>query len=116
MRYVGNMKKLFVYLLAGISLLMFLGCADYESPKNLGLNSPSRKKEIEPPQNKKTYVYQSEEEEAKKKSQIKDAEACKERFDICIERCKRSECEDLCMKSLSACEKHLPVDVQTLKK
>ena len=112
------MKRLFVYLLAGISSLMFtvyLGCTDYESPKNLGLNSPSRKKEIEPPQNKQKYFYPSEEEEAQKKVQIASAEACKKKFDKCVEHCESSGCENLCMMSLSSCEKHLPVDVRTIK-
>ena len=110
------MKRLFVYLLAGISLLMFLGCTDYESPKNLGLNSPSRKKEIEPLQNKQKYFYRSEEEEAQKEVQIASAEACQKRFESCVEHCKSSGCENLCMNALSSCEKHLPVEVQTLKK
>jgi hypothetical protein len=116
-RYAGNMKRLFVYLLAGISLLIFsvyLGCTNYESPKNMGLNNPSKKNEIKPPQDKQTSFYQSE-EKAQKKAQIADAEACKKKFDKCVENCKSSKCEDLCMKSLSACEKYLPVDVQTLK-
>ena len=94
---------------------MYLGCTNYESPKNLGLNSPSKKNEIKPPQNKQTSFYPSEEEEAKKKVQIASAEACKKRFDKCVEHCESSGCENLCMMSLSSCEKHLPVDVRTIK-
>jgi cytochrome c556 len=43
------------------------------------------------------------------------AETCDKNNTSCLEKCSNSTCEDLCLKTLSLCEKELPLEFQTLK-
>jgi len=117
------MKKLLIYSLLGIFSLMFslyLGCKKYESPKNLGLNRSSKEGYRKPLQSKQetgiqgTY-FQDKIEEPVRKKLVASAEACQKQFESCVKNCNNMDCEGSCLKFLSACEKHLPVEIQTLK-
>jgi hypothetical protein len=59
--------------------------------------------------------HYSKEEETKREKQIAVADACLEQFNSCLEKCKNSSCDDLCLKALLGCEKELPLDLKTIK-
>ena len=117
------MKKLLIFLLVGILSLMFflyLGCKKYESPKNIGLNRSSKEGYRKPLQSKQetdlqgTY-FQDKIEEPVRKKLVASAEACQKQFESCVKNCNNMACEGSCLNLLADCEKHLPVEVQTLK-
>lgn len=50
-----------------------------------------------------------------REKQMAIVDACFEKFDSCSANCENSSCEDGCLKTLSSCEKDLPLDLKTLK-
>ena len=124
------MKKLLIFLLIGIFSLIFslyLGCKKYESPKNLGLNRSPKEGYRKPLQSREETASQYKGEQNKgeqtinkgedplRKWQVKSAEACQKQFQSCVKKCDDMACEGVCLKLLSACERNLPIEVQTLK-
>ena len=107
-------------MILSLMFSLYPGCKKYESPKNLGLNSSSKKQVKKPPQSiqetgiQGTY-FQDKIEKPVRKKQVADAEACQKQFESCVKKCKNKDCEVSCLNFLSACEKNLPVEVQTLK-
>jgi len=113
---------LLVLICALLALLLYTGCSS-ETEKTTSKEKTSQKnaKEVynkilkEREQRAIKARQNTKEEEAEREKQVAVAEACLNRYNSCLEKCKNSTCEDNCVNSLSVCEKDLPPDLKTIK-
>jgi hypothetical protein len=127
LRRFQKMKKVLLILVGIIFILssfLYFGCSSESDQKNRinrnsSLNESIMEKHKRDMQNKQhTQGTETPDDEGKmmRKNQRDSAEACQKEFEKCIEHGSGEGNEDFCLKMLSACEKNLPGDLQTLKK
>ena len=105
--------KKFVTLFAGFLLIFSLqtGCKS-KKEKSSELFENYRKERERTPKSKQY----TKEEEVERERQVAIADACLQKFNLCIEKCTQASCENKCSNALSLCEKDLPLDLQAIKK
>ena len=120
-------NKIFILLITILSIVSFSfapGCSESDQKTQLEKEKALQEGKIEAFREKLREDLRREREgriqvapdKINRKKNIASAEKCQKKFESCVEHCKSSGCENLCMKTLSTCEKYLPVEVQTLKK
>ena len=57
----------------------------------------------------------SQDTKAFSEEQLAVADACSEKYSVCMEKCNSNSCEKACLDALSACEKDLPLELRTIK-
>ena len=105
-----KITKLIVFLIFALFLFTFL------------VNTGCKEKKSRPFDDALEFIEKERKEAAKKnpnkafsKENVAIVEACSQKYNSCIERCGNRNCENLCLKDLSICEKDLPKDLKTIK-
>lgn len=115
-----SIKKIFVLFVGTLfifSLNMSCSSKNEKAPQKLNEKNLQKLNEIvikdiqKYDKSKQQRRYGKTEEER----QIAVADACDGEYASCIEKCKKSDCEDVCLKNLTTCEKDLPMELRTLK-
>jgi hypothetical protein len=120
-------KKNFILLITILSVVLFgfsPGCSESDQKTQLEKEKAVQERKREAYREKLRETLRREQEgriqvnpaKIERKKNIATAEACQKRFESCVEHCENSACENSCLKLLSACEKTLPIEIQTLKK
>lgn len=97
------------------------GCSEEKTTinKDILLNEPRMPGKATQQRNTPTreeVLTLQQQDERERKTHVRSAEECQKEFTLCIETCRKPECEDACLKFLATCEKELPKELQTLKK
>jgi hypothetical protein len=125
-------KKIIILLITILSIVSFSfapGCSEDDSKTQMEKEKALQERKIEAYREKlreelrrkkegleKEAIIQIDPDNKNQKKNIASAEACQKSFELCVERCENSRCENSCLKKLSECEKTLPAEIQTLKK
>jgi hypothetical protein len=125
-------KKIIILLITMLSIASFSfapGCSEDDSKTQMEKEKALQERKIEAYREKlredhrrekegleKEGIIQVDPDNINQKKNIASAEACQKRFESCVEHCENSACENSCLKKLTACEKALPAEIQTLKK
>lgn len=99
------------------------GCSEDKTTinKDILLNEPRKSGQKGSQQRFSRGIQETEalslaEQDAKqRKTQMKTVEICQKEFELCIEACRKPDCEDACLEFLASCEKEVPKELQTLK-
>lgn len=124
-----DIKMPFRFLFIGLLITTFTvlaGCSGQERQDKTSVELEKVKQKIREKgiqsktqrdfQQTKEAVPLSKQDEMKRGKKVADAEECLKEFNSCIEKCEKKSCENACLTFLSACEKDLPTELQTLKK
>jgi len=107
-----NIKKLFLLLVCALFVGSFYSLCSGEEKAPSGTMDKVYKKILE---ERKTTAKskQDEKADAEREKQIAISNACLEKYDSCLEKCKNTSCEEKCSNALTVCEKDLPADLKT---
>ena len=125
-------NKIAILLITILSIVSFSfapGCSEDDSRTQMEKEKAAQERKMEAYREKLREDIRREKEGIKnegimqvdpdninQKKNIASAEACQKSFESCVEHCENSACENSCLKKISACEKALPAEIQTLKK
>jgi len=110
----GNMsiKKCVVLLVCTLFVASLYSYCSGEDKAPSGPMDKAYKKILE---EKAAKSKQQEKADAERERQIAISNACLEKYDLCLEKCKNASCEEKCSNALTECEKDLPEDLKTPK-
>jgi hypothetical protein len=113
-----SIKNLFIaFICVLLTISIYMGCSSKRENEE-----PSKEihklyeRVVKDRENKAARSKQyTKEDEARREKQMAIADACLTQSNACVDKCKNSSCEDMCLKNLSLCEKNLPLDLKTIK-
>jgi len=116
-------KNMYTFSLAAMLILLLYipsGCSreEKEINKSILLNEPRKpgsSSKFSTSQNKEEILTLSEQDDKKRKKQMRTIDDCQKQFQSCVEGCGNDMCEEGCLQNLSSCEMGLPKELQTLK-
>ena len=105
-----NRLQFLVIILFSLSFLT--GCPDKgSSVKDIREKMLKEQKQ----QEEKAHTGAGVTDEAAREKYMAVVDACNEKHEACLSKCKNSACEEACQKDLINCEKELPEEFKTLK-